>query len=416
MNKIAVIEGLRTPFIKSWTDFNNLNSLELSKLIVDDLIKKTNLPKEQISELIFGTVFHPVYSPNIAREVVLASDLPKHIPGFTVTRACASGIQAITCAVEAINKENDKVVIAGGVESISQMDLPVTDKIKRFLFDLSQTDNLEDYKEKALKLIPKIPRLAEISTGYSMGEYADLMAKENNILRIEQDTFALNSHLKAYNAFKNGYLKDEVAEINALNIDNNIRYDSSLEALAKLKAVFSKDDGTVTAGNSSPLTDGAAAMILMSEEKAKSLGYTPKAIIKDYVYTAIDTRGQMLMGNAYSIPKLLKRNNLKLSDIDFFEMHEAFAAQALSNLQALNSDKFAIEELNENHKIGEIPPEKLNIYGGSVAIGHPFGATGIRLINTMSNILKRHNKKYGIVSVCAAGGISASVLLENNQE
>lgn len=410
MNDIAIIDGLRTPFVKSWTDFTDIDLVTLSKMVVKGLINKIDLPENQITDIIFGTVFPPTYSPNIAREIILNSDLHKGISGFTVNRACASGIQAITCAFDMIYRNTEKVIIAGGCDSVSKMDFPVSNEIKEFLRSISQTNDI-DIKEKSLKLIPKIPRLSELSTGLTMGEYADIMALENNISRIEQDVFSLSSHKKATNAINNSHFENEIITVNNISIDNNIRSDTSLESLSKLKPVFKKD-GSVTAGNSSPLTDGAGSTILMSIQKAKELGYKPKAIIQDYVYTAIDTHGQMLMGNSYSIPLLLKRNNLKLEDIDFFEIHEAFASQVLSNINALNSEEFSQKELN-SPTIGLIPEEKLNIYGGSIAIGHPFGATGIRLVNTMSNILKKYDKKLGIVSVCAAGGMSAALLIRN---
>lgn len=410
MNKIVIIDGLRTPFLRSWTGFKDTSLLSLSKTVVEALISKINLDKNSVTDIIFGSVFPPVYSPNIAREIILNSDLPKNISGFTLNRACASGAQAVTSAFDMIYRDSEKTVISGGCDSISQMDFPINDEIKNFLYDISKLDNLKDYKELALKIIPKIPKLAEISTGLSMGEYADIMAKENNITREEQDRFSLNSHKKAFEAMENGYIEDEITEVNGIINDNNVRSDSSLETLSRLKPVFSKN-GTVTAGNSSTLTDGAAALILTSESNARKMCYAPKAIIQDYVYTAIDTRGQMLMGNAYSIPLLLKRNNLKLSEIDFFEMHEAFASQVLSNIKAINSEEFTKKEL-KSEIIGHIPDNKLNIYGGSVSIGHPFGATGIRLINTMSNILKNHNKQYGVVSLCAAGGMSVSILIK----
>lgn len=410
MNKVVIIDALRTPFFRSWTEFKNLNSLDLSKRIVNELIKKTSIQKNQISEIIFGSVFPPTYSPNIAREIILSSDLPKTIPAFTVTKACASGIQAITCASDSIYRDSEKLIISGGVDSISQMNFPINEKLKNFLNELSE-NNIIDYQEKASKFIPKIPKLFEISTNLMMGEYADIMAQENKISREEQDLFALNSHKKAFKAFKEGHFEHDILKFNNTILDNNIRLDVSIDSISKLKPAFNSN-GTVTAGNSSPLTDGAAAIILTSEKKSKELNYSPKAIIKDYVYSAIDTKGQMLMGNAYSIPMLLKRNKLNINDIDFFEMHEAFSSQVLSTLQALNSKKFSNDKLSEHKEIGDINPEKLNIYGGSIAIGHPFGATGIRLIQTMSNILNKYNKKLGIVSVCAAGGMSASVLIE----
>jgi acetyl-CoA acyltransferase len=268
-------------------------------------------------------------------------------------------------------------------------------------------------------LPPLAPTITETSTGLSMGQSAELMAKLNGISRADQDAWALGSHRKAAAAWQDGRLAAEVAPVyvttnggRAVTRDNHIRADTSLEKLAQLKPVFDRAYGTVTAGNSSPLTDGAASVLLMSEGRARSLGLQPKAIVKSYAYTAVDPAGQLLLGPAYAIPRALERAGLSLEDIELVEMHEAFAAQVLSTLQKLESDDFAREELGRSRAVGCIDPDRINVSGGSIALGHPFGATGARCVTTLANEMERRSAALGLVSVCAAGGVGAAIVLE----
>jgi acetyl-CoA acyltransferase len=266
---------------------------------------------------------------------------------------------------------------------------------------------------------PVAPSITETSTGLSMGQSAELMAKLNGISRADQDAWALGSHQKAAAAWADGRLAEEVAPVYVVNNggravtrDNHVRTDTSLEKLAQLKPVFDRHYGTVSAGNSSPLTDGAASLLFMSAEKADALGFVPRAFVRSYAYAAVDPAGQLLLGPAYAIPKALDRAGLKLSDIDLVEMHEAFAAQVLSTLQKLDSREFAEHELGRSAAVGCIDPARINLRGGSIALGHPFGATGARCVLTLANEMQRQSAQFGLVSVCAAGGVGAAIVLE----
>jgi acetyl-CoA acyltransferase len=268
-------------------------------------------------------------------------------------------------------------------------------------------------------LVPEAPAIAEPSTGLTMGQSAEKMARENGIAREEQDWIAYQSHQRLAAAVDAGKLAPELAPVRVapsyearLDTDNLLRRDTTPEALAALPPVFDRRYGTVTAGNSSPLTDGAAAVLLMSEERARAEGYEPLAFIKSWATTAVDPAGQLLMGPAYAIPQALDRAGLELSDLDLIEMHEAFAAQVASNIQALESDTFAREQLGRPQAVGKVDRDKLNVNGGSIAVGHPFGATGARLTTTLANEMTRRNSRYGLVSICAQGGMGFAMVLE----
>jgi len=272
---------------------------------------------------------------------------------------------------------------------------------------------------KMSDLAPELPAIAEYSTGEVMGHSADRLASMFGVTREEQDRFALNSHLKAAEAIKNNILRDEIVPLavpphfGAVHIvDNGVRGDSTIEKLRSLKPAFIKPHGTVTAGNSSFTTDGASASLIMSEAKAKELGYKPKTFFRDYIFTSQDPKNELLLGPAYATAKILERNGLTLKDIDVFEFHEAFAAQIVANLKALDSDWFAKEKLKRDTKVGLIPEEKFNIHGGSLSLGHPFGATGTRLVTTASNRLIRENGRLALIAACAAGGQAHACLLE----
>jgi acetyl-CoA acyltransferase len=315
-------------------------------------------------------------------------------------------------------------VIAGGVEMLSNVPISLSPPLARALVSASQArsmgQRLQSIKGVHLKDLPPVaPTITETSTGLSMGQSAELMAKLNGISRADQDAWALGSHNKAAAAWQAGRMDQEVAPVyitqnggRAVTRDNHIRPDTSLEKLSQLKPVFDRHYGTVTAGNSSPLTDGAASVLLMSEERARALGYTPKAIVRSYAYAAVDPAGQLLLGPAYAIPTALDRAGVTLQDIDVVEMHEAFAAQVLSTLQKLDSKEFAQEELGRPQAVGCIEPARMNHLGGSIALGHPFGATGARCVTTLANEMQRTSAALGLVSVCAAGGVGAAVVLE----
>ncbi|MCP3057811.1 acetyl-CoA C-acyltransferase FadI [Myxococcus sp. K38C18041901] len=421
--RVAIVRGLRTPFVKAGTVFSGLTALDLGRMVVQELVQRSDLDPNVIDQLVFGQVIPTLTGPSIAREVVIAAGLPLKIEAATVTRACATSIQALTTAGNAIALGYSDVAIAGGTEAMSDPPVFTSRPLAHALAAASKGRSLGEklkpfQKLKAQDLVPVPPAIAEYSTGLSMGESAEKMAKENGISREEQDRIALASHKNAAAAWKDGRFDDEVMHVSVppkfeqtVTRDNIIREDSSLESLGKLKPVFDRKYGTVTAGNASPLTDGAAALLLMSEERARELGYEPLGYLRSYAYAATDPGDQLLQGPVYAVPTALARAGLKLSDIDLVEMHEAFAAQVASNLQALASKSFA-KKAGWAEPVGEVDRERLNVTGGSIAIGHPFGATGARIVTQALNELKRRNKNTVMCTVCAAGGLGAVVVLE----
>lgn len=422
--RVAIIDGVRTPFVKAFTHFRNWNAIDLGKKVVKELIERSELDVYEIDEVIMGCVVPPTFTPNIAREIILTLGLPRRIPGFTVNRACASSIQSIANAAESIACGNNEVVIAGGAESMSAVPVPYPHGVIQKLWDFNRERSLL----KRLRIIrrinpfrdfiPRPPRIAEFATGYTMGQHADQMARKNGITREEQDRYALLSHQRAARATEEGIFTREIIPVypspdfNVIKRDTNVRADTSLKAMAALKPAFDKKYGTVTAANASPLTDGGSAVLLMSEEKARSLGYRPKAYIRSYACISLDPFDQLLLGPSYSTPIALGRAGVKMSDIDLFEMHEAFAAQVLSNIKAMGSVEFARIKLRRDEAVGEIDIDRLNVNGGSIAIGHPFGATGARLVATLTNELIRRDKNLGLIMVCAAGAMGASMVIE----
>jgi len=422
--RVAVVGGVRTPFARSGTQLENLTSVELGGFAVKELVARCELAGEEIDEVIYGTVIPSISRPNIAREVVFQAALPPTIPASSVIMACASSNRAITDGAERIALGLADIVVAGGAESLSDVPVLFSREFARRLVRLSKAKTAAQ-KARALagfrpgELAPHPPAIAEYTTGLSMGESAEKMAKENGIPREAQDQFALGSHEKAAAGWDKGVLAPEVAPVpippkfdQMATTDNNIRRDSSLEQLAKLPPVFDKKFGTVTAGNSSPLTDGASAVLLMSEERARAEGRRILSFIRSWAYAAVDPGGQLLQGPAYAAPVALDRAGLQLSNIGRVEMHEAFAAQVLSNLQAFASEKFAREKLGRPRPLGEVAPTILNLYGGSIAVGHPFGATGGRIVTTLSNELVRSGTQFGLLTVCAAGGLGHAMVLE----
>ena len=423
-SRTAIIRGLRTPFAKSGTVFARLTALDLGKMAVTELIERSGIDPKTIQEVVFGNVIPSVKAPNIAREIVLGTGLPRKIPGYTIGKACASANQAIAAASDMISRGYADTVIAGGSESLSDIPILFSKNFSDALVTASKQKSISGKlgsfrKIRPKDLAPDAPAIAESTTGLTMGESAEKMAKENHISREEQDKFALQSHKRAAAATASGRFKDEVMTVvvppsfeTVVETDNLIRAETSLEQLAKLKPVFDRKYGTITAGNSSPLTDGAAAVLLMSEEKAKAEGYKPIGYLKSYAFAATDPFDQLLQGPVFALPIALERAGITLKDIGVIEMHEAFAAQVLSNIQWMGSKKIAQEKLGRSEPIGDIDPTAINRTGGSVAIGHPFGATGARIVTTVCNELQRTGEQYGLVTVCAAGGMGVAMVLE----
>lgn len=421
--RVAIVAGVRTPFARSGTVLKSLSAIELGRLCVAELVQRTNLQGEAVDALVFGTVVPSVLAPNIAREVSLIPHLPKGVQAHSVSRACASANQAITDGADQIALGHADVVIAGGAESLSNVPILHSSGFSDALVAASRAKTLARRVQALSRirprdLIPVTPAIAEPTTGETMGQSAEKMAKINAIPRAEQDALAYRSHRNASAGTADGRLTREIVPVWApprydavLASDNGIRDDTTLEALAALKPVFDRRYGSVTAGNASPLTDGAAAVLLMSEERARALGYEPLGYIRSYAYAALDPGEQLLMAPVLAAPVALKRAGLTLRDMDLVEMHEAFAAQVLSNIKGLASKAWA-ERSGFSEPVGEVDPARLNVLGGSIAIGHPFGATGARITTTLCHELARRGGQFGLMTVCAAGGLGFAMVVE----
>ncbi|MDH4130677.1 MAG: acetyl-CoA C-acyltransferase [Gemmatimonadota bacterium] len=419
----AVVTGLRTPFARSGTIFRDVTAVQLARRVTQELLERTALDGREVSEVAFGQVVPSVLAPNVAREVSLLPQLPRTVPAFSVNRACASAGQAISYAADQITLGHADVVLAGGVESLSDIPILHSRRFSQILVDASKAKTLGQRlatfaRVRPRDFIPVSPAIAEPSTGESMGQSAEKMAKENGITREAQDRLAMMSHHRAAAATASGRLQEEIAPWfggrgmdQVATTDNIIRGDTSLEALAKLRPVFDKRYGSVTAGNASSLTDGAAVVLMMEEQKARSLGYRPLAVVRSYAVAAVDPGWQLLMGPAYAVPKALDRAGLAWKDIGLVEIHEAFASQVLSNAQAWASKEWAAK-LGRSAPVGEVDWEITNVHGGSIAIGHPFGATGARLVTTLANEMSRRDVQFGLISICAQGGMGFAMILE----
>ena len=421
--RAVIVAGVRTPFVKAFGKFLKLDSIDLGDIAVKTLLERTDVPHQEIDSIVWGGVILPSHAPNIAREIALDLRLPASVEGMTCTRACASGLQAVTLAAAAIERGEADVVIAGGSDSTSNAALNLPQKAVHALAPLAfgKASSPADYLGVLSQLmpitevLPKMPKIAERTTGEVMGESAESMAKRNEISREAQDRFAARSHHRAAEAIASGRFDTEVTAVETqagwVHADNLVRGDTTVEKLAKLRPVFSKD-GTVTAGNASPLTDGAAAVLLMSEEKARALGYKPLAAFRSWSYVGVDPADQLLIGPALAMPQALDRAGMELSDMSFVDMHEAFAAQVLSVTKALASKGFAEARLGRSKAVGEIDEDNFNIYGGSLSLGHPFGATGARMVTTVANELATSGRETALLGICAAGGLGAAAVLE----
>ncbi len=406
--RVAIVAGCRTPFARAGSAYRHLTAIDLGKACVRELIERSEIDPAWVETIAMGQVVASPKAPNLAREVGLGAGFPVGTPAHTVNRACASASQAIADVASAILLGHVSCGIAGGAESLSDPPILVGKGMRMALLEASRAKSLGARLKPFLRLrfrdlAPDAPAIAEPSTGLSMGQSAEKMAKQNGISREEQDEIAYRSHARAAAAMDDGRIPAELCRVfvppkyeTAVEADNLVRRDTTREALAALPPVFDRRHGSVTAGNSSPLTDGAAAVLMMAEERARSLGYEPIAFLRSWAVAAIDPAGQLLMGPAVAVPKALERAGATLAEMDLVEMHEAFAAQVASNLEA----------------IGRVDPERLNVMGGSIAIGHPFGATGARLVTTLANEMKRRDAKRGLVSVCAQGGMGFAMVLE----
>ena len=422
-DRIAIVRGLRTPFAKQATEFHGVSALELGKLVVNELLILSALDPKLIDQVVYGQVVQMPEAPNIAREIVLGTGMNVHTDAFSVTRACATSFQSVVSVAESMMAGITNIGIAGGADSSSVLPIGVSKALARALVDVNKAktfgQKLTIFRRLGFKdLLPVPPAVAEYTTGLSMGDTAEQMAKTHQISRADQDALAHRSHTLAAKAWKDGLMKDEVMAAHVepynkfLEVDNNIRMESKLDSYAKLKPVFDRTYGTVTAANATPLTDGASAVLMMPESQAKALGYEVLGYIRSYAFAAIDVWDDMLMGPSYATPIALDRAGMNLKDLTLIEMHEAFAAQTLANMKMFASKKFAQEKLGRTEAIGEIDMDRFNVLGGSLAYGHPFAATGTRLITQTLNELKRRGGGIGLTTACAAGGLGAAMIVE----
>lgn len=410
-SRVAIVGGARTPFAKAGTVFRNHSALDLSVHAVDGLLEKQALDPGSLDELVFGITVHDARIPQFAREVVFASRLPSKVRALTVVDNCITSISAIASVFDNIATGRSESGIAGGVESMSNPSVLFNRHASRIFLDGASAKTLGERLKVMSRLRlrdfkPSVPGVQEPSTGLSMGEHTELTVKEWQIARAEQDGIAYQSHMNAHRAAEDGRLTAEIHPLNGHDRDLFIRPDTSMEKLAKLPAVFDRSSaGTITAGNSSPLTDGAAAVLLMSGDRARREGREVLAYIKAFEFAAIDPRDGLLMAPGLAVPRLLRKASMSLEDIDLIEMHEAFGGQVAANIRAW-------ERGWKEPAIGEVDRSKLNQLGGSIAVGHPFAATGARIVTTLANEMKRRDARYGLVSVCAAGAQAAAIILE----
>lgn len=419
----VLVDGCRLPFQRSGTRYLDLMAYDMGRMVLKGLLSRTGLDPATVDRVVMGCVIQNVETSNVARESALAAGIPNHVPAFTVTMACISSNQAITSGMDLIRGGQADVVIAGGTETLSDPPIRVKRNVRKKLFEARKYKSPTEYLQllKGLSpsdLIPEAPSIAEYSTGEEMGESADKLAAMFGVSREEQDQYALQAHRRAAMARDEGLLDKELVpatpppDFEPITTDNTIRDDSTMEKLSSLPPVFVKPYGTVTAGNSSPLTDGASATLLMAADTAEEQGFTPKAALRNYTYVAQNPGRELLLGPAYAIPRVLDDAGVTIGDIDVIELHEAFAGQVLAVLNALESTTFANEKMNGSDPVGPIPMDKLNTRGGSISLGHPFGATGARLVTTAANRLHEEDGELALVAACAAGGQGHAMLIE----
>ncbi|KAG4065254.1 hypothetical protein HA402_012696 [Bradysia odoriphaga] len=422
---IVLVDGVRTPFLMSGTDYAKLMPHELARHSLLSLLRKTNIDKELIDYIVYGTVIQEVKTSNIAREAALSAGFSNKTPAHTVTMACISSNQAITTGIGLIATGTYDIIVAGGVEFMSDVPIRHSRKMRALMLKANKAKSLGQRLSLLSTfrpdfLAPELPAVAEFSSGETMGHSADRLSAAFNVSRQEQDDYALRSHTCAKQAEEKGYFTDLVP-FKVTGVDKTVERDNGIrvstkEQLAKLKPAFVKPHGTVTAANASFLTDGASACLIMTEAKAKELGLKPKAYLRDFTYVSQDPVDQLLLGPAYGIPKILGKAGLQLSDVDSWEIHEAFAGQIVANLKAMDSDWFCKTHIGLKEKVGTPDLNKWNNWGGSLSIGHPFAATGVRLAMHTANRLVRENGHIGVIAACAAGGQGVAMVLERHPD
>jgi len=420
---IVLVDGVRTPFLTSGSDYKDMMPHDLQREAIKGLVKKLDLPVEEVNNVVCGTVIMEVKTSNIAREAALSAGIPEKVPCHTVTLACISSNIAITAGMGMIATGAADVVICGGVEFMSDVPIRFSRKMRGLMMSMPKAKTTKKKLSTVAQMLkPKtlfnveLPAVAEFSTNETMGHSADRLAAAFNVSREEQDEFALRSHTLAKKAQDEGKLSDVIpvkipGKASIVDKDNGIKVGTP-EKLASLKPAFVKPHGTITAANASFLTDGASACVIMSEEKALELGYKPKAYLREHTYVALDPKDQLLLGPAHATAKVLKMSGKTYADIGVYEYHEAFAGQILANLKALDCDWYSENIMKIKEKIGAPPMDKFNLWGGSLSLGHPFGATGVRLTTTAANRMIAEDKQFSLIAACAAGGHAYGGIVE----
>ncbi|MBU4575708.1 MAG: acetyl-CoA C-acyltransferase, partial [Proteobacteria bacterium] len=414
--RVVIIDGKRTPFLRSGTQFSELMAYDLGRMAVAGLMHHTRLDPSVVDLLVMGNVIQEVKTSNLGREVALGAGLDRTVPAFTVTMACVSSLQSFLSCAQAIQAGQAEVAIAAGAELLSDVPIRVSRPVRKRLIAAQKVKGPLGYFSLlgglSLKdLAPEAPAIAEFSTGEVMGQNCERLVKRLGIGRGEQDEYALMSHQRAAWATEQGLLAPQIEAAyvppfdEPLAADNGFHAGTSLEKLGRLRPAFDKRLGTVTAGNSSFLTDGAGAVLLASEAAAQRLGLAPLAYLKSVSVTALDPLEELLLGPALSIPRVLAQAGLELGQVEVLELHEAFAGQVLSVLKLLNDETWCRQRLGRQEPVGEVDLERLNAWGGSLSVGHPFGATGARLITTCCHRMAREKAHYGLVAACAAGAL-----------
>ena len=420
--RIAVIDGLRSPIAKANGKLNDISADTLGAIITKELVLRNDLDYKQFDEVIMGNVAQPANASNIARVMAIRAGFPQSTPAYTVHRNCASGMQSISSAIEKIHSDQGNLYLVGGMESMSNIPLLYSDEFRNFIAKFTYSKSITEkfkilttFRLKFLKpTIGLISGLTDPISGKIMGITAENLANEFKISRAAQDEYALNSHKKAQKAMESGIFKDEIHPIMAKNAsissDDGIRFNQTIEGLNKLNPIFIRDGGTVTAGNSSQVSDGACSLIVCTESKAKELNLEPIGFISDYSYAGLDAH-RMGLGPVYATKKLFVKTGITLKDIDLIEINEAFAAQVIANIKAFASEEFCQKTFN-SPALGEIDESILNVNGGAIALGHPVGMSGARIILTALKELKRRDKNRALATLCIGGGQGAAFLLE----
>ncbi|OUS26247.1 acetyl-CoA acetyltransferase [Gammaproteobacteria bacterium 45_16_T64] len=420
VRRVAIIGGNRIPFARSNTVYSDSSNQEMFGAALKGLIERYNLGGEQLGEVVAGAVMKHSRDFNLVRETVLDTTLAPETPCYDIQQACGTGLEAAILVANKIALGQIDSGIAGGVDTTSDAPIGISEGLRSILLDLNRAKTNQDRMKiisrfRPKHLMPLVPANGEPRTGLSMGEHCELTAQEWNIPREDQDQLAFNSHTNMAKAYDEGFFDDMITAFNGVDRDNNLRGNTTIEKLSTLKPCFDRENGTMTAANSTPLTDGASCVLLASEEWAKERDLPVLAYLTFCETAAVDFVGKkegLLIAPAYAIPKLIDRAGIKLQDFDFYEIHEAFAAQVLYTLKALEDETFCKEKLGRDEALGSIDRSKLNVKGSSLAAGHPFAATGGRIVHTLAKLLDEKGSGRGLISICAAGGQGVTAILE----